>query len=486
MFSEAVEIPLWQLVLALGFAVLFLLDRLLIPSVRWMIRRKVNRVITEINEHLQIGIRPFQLTKRKVLIDRLVFDPLVIETMDATAREKNMPREVAQEEVRRYAREIVPAFNAYVYFRLIYRLCRFVCRQLYRVRVGVADEDEIREIDRDATVVFVMNHRSNIDYMLVAYLASKQTTLSYAAGEWAKVFLLQSLIRAMGAFFVRRDSGNPLYRRVLERYVHMASREGVCQAVFPEGGLTKTGALAPPKLGFLDYMLRGYDVDKDRDIVFIPIGINYDHVLEDTVQIRAGQGNRIRRSTWYWVRAVVKFVAVHFSLPKAARRDRFGYASVNFGHVVSAKQFARSRGINFAMLGKSQRFDHTSALASVLMNGVGFVTPILPVPLIAQVFERADEAALSEEQIIAAVHGMIDDLIAAGAPLGPADVPAKITLAKALTLLQHHGMLDFADGAWRVVPTAADRLAYYGASIAHWFDGVEHINPQRHRIDQAA
>lgn len=486
MFSESVVIPLWQFLLVLGFACLFLLDRLLLPSVRWMIRRKVNRVITEINEHLQIGIRPFQLTKRRVLIDRLVLDPVVLATMEAYAREKNMPREVAQEEVRRHAREIVPAFNAYVYFRLIYRLCRFVCRQLYRVRVGVADEAEIRAIDRDATVVFVMNHRSNIDYMLVAYLASRQTTLSYAAGEWAKVFLLQSLIRAMGAFFVRRDSGNPLYRCVLERYVHMASREGVCQAVFPEGGLTKTGALAPPKLGFLDYMLRGFDIDRDRDIVFIPIGINYDHVLEDTIQIRAGQGARVRRSGWYWIRTVAKFIAVHFSLSRDERRDRFGYASVNFGHVVSAKQFAASRAINFVELDRAQRFEHTAALASVLMNGVGFVTPILPVPLIAQVFARSAEPALSELQVINAVHAFIDRLIAAGAPLGPADVPAKMTVAKALGLLAHYGMVDFADGRWRAVPEAADRLAYYAASISHWFDEVEHIEPQRHRISAAA
>lgn len=458
MFSEAVVLPVWQLAVVLVLALLFLLDRLLLPSVRWVIRRKVNRVITEINDHLQIGIRPFQLTKRKV----------------------------AQEEVRRYAREIVPAFNAYVYFRLIYRLCRFVCRQLYRVRVGVVDEAEIRAIDRDATVVFVMNHRSNIDYMLVAYLASRQTTLSYAAGEWAKVFLLQSLIRAMGAFFVRRDSGNPLYRCVLERYVHMASREGVCQAVFPEGGLTKTGALAPPKLGFLDYMLRGYDIEQDRDVVFIPIGINYDHVLEDRVQISAGQGRRVTHSAWYWVRTVVKFIAVHFSMSRAARRDRFGYASVNFGHVVSAKQFAQTRGINFAHLDKAQRFEHTAALASVLMNGVGFVTPILPVPLIAQVFARSDEAGLSELQIIAAVHALMDELMAAGAPLSPADVPAKSTLSKALVALAHYGMLEFADGMWRAVPAAADRLAYYGASISHWFDELGHITPQHHRISQTA
>ena len=87
MFSESVVLPWWQLALLLVLATLFLLDRLLLPSMRWMIRRKVNRVITEISDHLQIGIRPFQLTKRKVLIDRLVFDPMVLATMDEYARE---------------------------------------------------------------------------------------------------------------------------------------------------------------------------------------------------------------------------------------------------------------------------------------------------------------------------------------------------------------------------------------------------------------
>jgi len=482
MLIDPVTVPMWQIALLAILAVLFLLEKLFIPSVRWMVTRKVNRVITEINEHLQIGIRPFQLTKRNVLIDRLVFDPKVIEAMEAYVEANQMPREVAQEEIRRYAREIVPAFNAYVYYRFIYRLCRYVCRQLYRIRVGVADEEEIRAIDKNATVVFVMNHRSNVDYMLVAYLASRQTTLSYAAGEWAKVFLLQSLIRAMGAFFVRRDSGNPLYRRVLERYVHMASREGVCQGVFPEGGLARTGALAPPKLGFLDYMLRGYDVEKDRDIIFIPVGINYDKVLEDNIQINAAKGIRVKRSMWHWIKVITRFIAVHFSLPKDSRRDMFGYASVNFGHVISAKMFAEQNQINFVTLGKEARFEYTAKLAETLMNGIGYVTPILPVPLIAQVFRQREAKSLSEIEIISSVHELIDGLIEQGAPLNAAEIPAKKTIVNALAQMMHYSMLESSDGRYHVVERSSDLLAYYAASIAHWFDGVEHIDPQQHRL----
>ena len=486
MINNPITLPMWQIAIPAILSVWLVAEKLFVPSVRWMIRRKVNRVITEINEHLQIEIRPFQLTKRKVLIDRLIFDPLVIEGMEAHVKSSRMPREVAQEEVGHYAREIVPAFNAYVYYRWVYRLCRYVCRQLYRIRVGVADENEIRSIDKNATVVFVMNHRSNVDYMLVAYLASRQTTLSYAAGEWAKVFLLQSLIRAMGAFFVRRNSRNPLYRRVLERYVHMATREGVCQAVFPEGGLTKTGALVPPKLGFLDYMLRGFDIEKDRDIVFVPVGINYDKVLEDEIQVSAAKGIPISRSIWSWMSVIFRFIVVNFSIPKDQRRDRFGYASVNFGHVISAKKFAEAQQINFINLDKDTRFGYTSMLAETLMNGIGHVTPILPVPLIAQAFKRSGAKALSELEVISKVHDLIDELIRQGAPIRKAEKPAKKTLQKALALMVHYSMLEFSDARYRVVEPSLDVLAYYAASIAHWFEEVEHIDPKRYQIGDPA
>src|SRR5690606_18639658 len=100
-------------------------------------------------------------------------------------------------------------------------------------------------------------------------------------GEWARIFPLDMLIRAMGAFFVRRGSQNPLYRKVLERYVCMATKSGVCQAVCLEGGLSRDGRLGEPKLGFLDYMLRNYDWQTDRSVVFVPVSVNYDRVLED-------------------------------------------------------------------------------------------------------------------------------------------------------------------------------------------------------------
>ena len=255
----AVTLPLWLAVLLALLAAWAALDRLLVPGVRWFVRRRVNRVLEELNTRLKIRIPPFKLTRREVLIDRLLYDAPVQAAAEAESREKDMPRALALRRAERYAREIVPAFNAYAYFRFGYWLARNVARSLYRVRLGYSDEPALAAIPEDSTVVFLINHRSNMDYILVSYLAAEHAALSYAVGEWARVWPLQTLIRAMGAYFVRRNSKDPLYRKVLERYVAMATAAGVTQAVFPEGGLSRDGRLRPPKLGILDYMLRAFD-----------------------------------------------------------------------------------------------------------------------------------------------------------------------------------------------------------------------------------
>jgi glycerol-3-phosphate O-acyltransferase len=189
----------------------------LFPSVRWYLRRRLNRTVDKLNSRLQIKIRPLQQSKRQLLIDQLMFDQEIIAMIEEQALRDNIPRNVLQQKVKNYAREIVPSFNAYIYYQMFYWLAKKVSRFIYKVRVAAAEPEKLQAVDPDAAVVFVMNHRSNMDYVLISYLAAERVTLSYAVGEWARIFPLEMLIRAMGAFFVRRGSQNPLYRKVLER-----------------------------------------------------------------------------------------------------------------------------------------------------------------------------------------------------------------------------------------------------------------------------
>ena len=279
--GSQVTLPLWAVIIVTFLAGLAVVDRILMPSVRWALRRRANRAIDELNTHLRLHIQPFKLTKRQVLTDRLVFDPEVLHAADEYAREAGVPREVAMEKVKRYANEIVPSFSAYAYFRVGTRIARSISQMLYRVRIGYRNDDALAAVDPASSVIFVINHRSNMDYVLVTYVAATSSALSYAVGEWAQVWGLRGLIQSMGAYFISRDSREPLYRKVLARYVHMATAAGVTQAIFPEGGLSRDGRLRPPKFGLLSYMVSGFDPLGPRDVVFIPVAVNYDRVLED-------------------------------------------------------------------------------------------------------------------------------------------------------------------------------------------------------------
>lgn len=247
--TSTVTLPTWLFVILALLALWALLERLLVPGVRWYLRRKVNRVIREINTRLNVELPQFKLARRQALIDRLFHDSKVQDAIARECGEKGLPHAVVAARVDRYAREIVPAFNAYLYFGAGYWLGKALARLLYRVRLGYADTQAIAAVNPKSSIVFVMNHRSNMDYVLVAFLAAERVALSYAVGEWARVWPLQQLIRSMGAYFVRRNSGDPLYRMVLQRYVQMAVAAGVPQAVYPEGGLSTDGRLRPPAAG---------------------------------------------------------------------------------------------------------------------------------------------------------------------------------------------------------------------------------------------
>ncbi|MGQ0656123.1 MAG: 1-acyl-sn-glycerol-3-phosphate acyltransferase [Betaproteobacteria bacterium] len=464
--TDAVAVPFWLLVVGIVFAVWALYDHVLLPALRWSVTRPANQVIDDLSSRLRIGIRPFQRTRRQALIHRLITDPKILQAVEKYSVEKRIALPVVQKTVEAYAREIVPAFNAYLYFRIGYWLGRGIARALYRVRLGYIDSDGISRIDPDATVVCVMNHRSNMDYVLAGYLAADQAALSYAVGEWARLWPLSALIRAMGAYFVRRNSKDELYRRVLERYIAMATEAGVPQAVFPEGGLSRDGRMREPRLGVLDYMLRGFHVDGERDLVFVPVGINYDRVLEDRTllsQLEGRHAGRLRAAT-----GTAGFILHNLLLVARSEWRRFGYACVNFGSPLSMREYCRRHGLAFEKLSGDARRDAVARLGGELMAAVGRVVPVVPVALIAQVFSQEPERWMSELELKAQVEGLLERLEAAGArvyvPRG--DLDYAVTVGLRMLRLRH--LVEERDGLLRAHPAEAALLAYYANSIRHF------------------
>lgn len=441
---RTVELPLWVLVLVLGFAAVTFASHFLFPSVRWFFRARVERAVARLNARLDRPIELFKLARRQDMIVRLSYDPAVLEAVTDHAAETGVPGSVAFEEAKRYAREIVPAFSTTIYFGVAIRLARWLSRMLYRVRIGKVDA-ALAHLDPKSTVIFVINHRSNMDYVLITWLVANRSALSYAVGEWARVWPLSRLIRAMGAYFIRRNSRNALYRRVLARYVQMTTAEGTTQAIFPEGGLSLDGRIGPARMGLLSYIVAGFD-PAGRDVLFVPVGLAYDRVLEDRILTDAAQaGSRRFRAKPL---AIAGFTARMLWQNLRGRFHGFGTAAAAFGPPVSL------RGFMAELDGPA-----TESLGAHLMAEIEKVVPVLPVPLVAAALASQP---VTRADLLAEMVRLVAALQAKGAvlKLPPQGIPA--AMAEGLAPLIARGILT---DALQPTPDGQALLHFYASPL---------------------
>ncbi len=462
--DATITLPVWLFVVIVALAVLAAVDDVFIPGLRWYLRRRINRAIDDANARFGLELPTFQLTTRRVLIDRLVFDPEVMETVAETAAKRGEERERLMAEVSQIAREMVPAFNAYFYFGLGYWGARRLLRAFYRVRLGFAHERAAARAPPDTAVVFFINHRSNVDYLLVTYLAARSVALSYGAGEWARIWPLRGLLRLAGVYILRRDSGDPLYRKALERYVQMATEACVPHAVFAEGKLSRDGAIGRPKLGMLGYITKTFDPAGAYDVEFVPVATNFDRVMEERTLVANPDADFKGRGGGFVVGSTLRFVARITWQKLRGRFPGFGVACANFGEPVSLREWSNARGLNFSTLDKRALFAAVEELGEELTRRIVDVVPVLAVPLVSTVLVEAD-GPLDRKAVGRRALQWLDEARALGAHVALKEGREAVEIEKAVRSLRKRRLIAERDGG--LVPEEGQRplLAYYAGSI---------------------
>lgn len=396
--------------------------------------------------------------------------------------------------IERYLDEIVPYFNIFSYYKLGAAAARAATRFCYEL---VFDEPGLEaaraKVPPGAVVVYVANHRSNADYVVLSVGALRQVALSYAVGEWALVWPIDVLFRSFGSYFVRRGEKDPLYHAVLERYLQLVASRGLTTAFFLEGGLSRDGALRAPRVGLLDYLIGILRSEPERVITFLPVGINYDRVLEDRNLLRSAQEpgiwGKLRSMGGLLLRFPLLLTAV-FTRAALRSHRKYGYAAVDFGPPVLLSDLVPD-AVAVANLPRRERLPHVARLADALLACVSATIPATPVPLVARaILTGARELG----ELRRATRAEIADARASGRPLGfgqayggvrralarvereagdkghlDADVTeaeeAERTLDLALLLLQRRRILRVKAGRVEVPEASLPLLAYYARSL---------------------
>ncbi|HEY6140735.1 MAG TPA: 1-acyl-sn-glycerol-3-phosphate acyltransferase, partial [Thermoanaerobaculia bacterium] len=247
----------------------------------------------------------------------------------------------------------------------------------------------------------LINHRSNADYVLVAHMLFKFISLSYAIGEWARVWPLNHVFKWFGGYFVRRRYREPLYHAILSKYVQTITKHHVTQGVFIEGGLTRDGAFQKPKLGMLDYLVTSKrDPEFTAPLYIVPTVVNYDRVLEDRNLTEELLGREERSTKTEKLKTTFHYVFKNALRGLFSRFSRYGYAIVTFGEPVLVDDFIRAHPEVLA-----EQFDDRKAalqqLAEIVMTEISDAFPVTPVSLVATLFAR--HGVLTEEQLFAGI-----------------------------------------------------------------------------------
>jgi glycerol-3-phosphate O-acyltransferase len=201
-------------------------------------------------------------------------------------------------------------------------------------------------------------------------------------------------------------------------------------------------------------------------VAFIPVGINYDRVVEDRTLLRTLDPDAEKKSKLFVLGTTAKFLLHQLGL---ALRGRWvsGYACVNFGSPISLKAYLARRGVDLKNLSPEERIERVKALAGDLIGAVARVVPVLPVPLVAAVFRRRGTLLLDGNDVKAAALDLMSELDRAGAItyLPRSDRDYAVSLGLEMLKIRH--LVEEEDGLLRVNETNRAVLDYYANSIEH-------------------
>ena len=409
---------------------------------------------------------------KRRMVEALLADPVIGAAVRAHAAAHGSSTDAVWRRVRGYLDEMIPAFNPLVYHGVGHTAARILLGLFYRTRVIECDPGAAARLPADSVVLYVMNHRSNADYVLASYALAGHVAISYAVGEWARVFPLEYLFKSFGSYFIRRRYREPLYHTVLERYVQAITRDGVTQGIFPEGGLTRDGRLRPAKIGLLDYLLgAAADPALAARLHVVPVGLNYDRVLEDRTllrELRIQQGGAAG-SRWTQFGEVASYAVANIGRFSTGRWRRNGEAAVVIGSPIPVAPWlaeVAAAGPPLADRPRPERLAAVQGFCDRLMGEVGALVPVTAVPLVCAALQTFDAEYVPTPALLVRIGELQGALREAGAVLpDPSRAPAEVFDA-AYRLLRMRRVLSRAGEGYLILPRGRELVSYYANGIA--------------------
>ena len=359
-------------------------------------QRMVHRLLRVHFRNQKAAVIGPDISHRRNLVKGLIHGPLVHQAiLDEAERSKTSVAKVEAQALR-YGNEIASDY-AYTAIRFLEVVLSWFWNKIYD-GIKVNHIEAVQEVAHGHEVIYVPCHRSHIDYLLLSYLLFKNglTPPHIAAGINLNMPVIGTLLRRGGAFFMRRTfKGNPLYTSVFNEYLHTLFTRGFPVEYFVEGGRSRTGRMLQPKTGMLAITLRSFLRSNRLPVVFVPVYIGYERVLEGRTYLGELRGASKKKESIFDIVKVIN----------AIRKQRFGHVWVNFGEPLKLAEFLDSEQPDWRSQQLAPQYrptwlnDTANHLAERIARHLNEAAAVNPVNLVALALLSTSKLALDEKAL---------------------------------------------------------------------------------------
>ncbi|MBS7663485.1 glycerol-3-phosphate 1-O-acyltransferase PlsB [Pseudomonas lalucatii] len=332
------------------------------------------------------------LSHRRNLVKGLVHGPLVRQAIAEQAEREHIAPDKAEAQALRYGNEIASDY-AYTAIRFLELVLSWFWNKIYD-GIRVNHIEGVQDVAQGHEVIYVPCHRSHIDYLLLSYLLFRHglTPPHIAAGINLNMPMIGGLLRRGGAFFMRRSfKGNPLYTAVFNEYLYTLFSKGFPVEYFVEGGRSRTGRMLQPKTGMLAITLRSFLRSHRLPVVFVPVYIGYERVLEGRTYLGELRGASKKKESIFDIFKVI-----------GALKQRFGQVWVNFGEPLKLAEFLDQQQPDWRTQDYAGQFrpawlnQATQRLGARVAQRLNEAAAVNPVNLVALALLSTSKLALDE------------------------------------------------------------------------------------------
>ncbi|WP_079201084.1 glycerol-3-phosphate 1-O-acyltransferase PlsB [Pseudomonas sp. CC6-YY-74] len=354
--------------------------------------RMVQRILRVHFRNQKAAVIGPDVSHRRNLVKGLVHEPQVRQAIIEQAERDNISLKKAEAMALRYGNEIASDYT-YTVIRFLELLLSWFWNKIYD-GIKVNHIEGVQEVAQGHEVIYVPCHRSHIDYLLLSYLLFRNglTPPHIAAGINLNMPIIGGLLRRGGAFFMRRTfKGNPLYTAVFNEYLHSLFSKGFPVEYFVEGGRSRTGRMLQPKTGMLAITLRSFLRSHRLPVVFVPVYVGYERVLEGRTYLGELRGASKKKESIFDIFKVI-----------GALKQRFGQVWVNFGEPIKLAEFLDQQQPDWRSQDLAPHYrpswlnEATSKLGQRVAQHLNEAAAINPVNLVALALLSTSKLALDE------------------------------------------------------------------------------------------